>query len=95
MEGHVMSEIFECFRNRREVPPQEPSAEYQLLEEMTTAAKKVGYEWAHSMAREEILKTLDGMHARGMGHRDRVDAVRMVRLLESLEPAKGRQRVAA
>ena len=47
------------------------------------------------MAREEILKTLDDMNERGMGHRDRVDAVRMVRLLESLEPAKGRQRVAA
>ena len=90
-----MSQIFECFRNRPEVPPQKPSAEYQLLEELTTAAKKVGYEWAHAMAREEILKTLDGMNARGMGHRDRVDAVRMVRLLESLEPAKGRQRVAA
>ena len=95
MEGHVMNQIFECFRNRPEVPPQEPSVEYQLLEELTTAAKKVGTEWAHSMAREEILKTLDGMNARGMGHRDRVDAVRMVRLLESLEPAKGRQKVAA
>ena len=95
MEGHVMNQIFECFRNRPEVPPQEPSVEYQLLEELTTAAKKVGYEWAHSMAREEILKTLDGMHARGMGHRDRVDATRMVRLLESLEPAKGRQKVNA
>ena len=95
MEGHVMNQIFECFRNRREVPPQEPSVEYQLLEELTTAAKKVGTEWAHAMAREEILKTLDGMNARGMGHRDRVDAVRMVRLLESLEPAKGRQKVAA
>ena len=95
MEGHVMNEIYECFRNRPEVPPQEPSVEYQLLEELTTAAKKVGYEWAHSMAREEILKTLDGMNARGMGHRDRVDAVRMVRLLESLEPAKGRQKVSA
>ena len=47
------------------------------------------------MAREEILKTLDDMHARGMGHRDRVDATRMVRLLESLEPAKGRQKVNA
>ena len=90
-----MSEIFECFRNRREVPPQEPGIEYQLLEELATAAKKVGTEWAHSMAREEILKTLDDMHARGMGHRDRVDAIRMVRLLESLEPAKGRQKVAA
>ena len=90
-----MGEIFECFRNRREVPPQEPGIEYQLLEELTTAAKKVGYKWAHSMAREEILKTLDDMHDRGMGHRDRVDATRMVRLLESLEPAKGRQRVAA
>ena len=95
MEGHVMNEILECFRNRPEVPPQEPSVEYQLLEELTTAAKKVGHEWAHSMAREEILKTLDGMNERGMGHRDRVDATRMVRLLESLEPAKGRQRVAA
>ena len=95
MEGHVMNEIFECFRNRPEVPPQEPSVEYQLLEELTTAAKKVGHEWAHSMAREEILKTLDGMNERGMGHRDRVDAIRMVRLLESLEPAKGRQKVAA
>ena len=95
MEGHAMNEIYECFRNRREVPPQEASVEYQLLEEMTTAAKKVGAEWAHSMAREEILKTLDGMNARGMGHRDRVDAVRMVRLLESLEPAKGRQKVNA
>ena len=95
MEGHVMNEIFECFRNRREVPPQEASVECQLLEELTTAAKKVGTEWAHSMAREEILKTLDGMNARGMGHRDRVDAVRMVRLLESLEPAKGRQKVNA
>ena len=90
-----MNEIYECFRNRRETPPQEASVEYQLLEEMTTAAKKVGYEWAHSMAREEILKTLDGMNARGMGHRDRVDATRMVRLLESLEPAKGRQKVNA
>ena len=90
-----MNEIYECFRNRREVPPQEPSAEHQLLEELTTAAKKVGTEWAHAMAREEILKTLDDMNARGMGHRDRVDAIRMVRLLESLEPAKGRQRVAA
>ena len=90
-----MNEIHECFRNRPEVPPQEPGIEYQLLEELTTAAKKVGTEWAHSMAREEILKTLDGMHDRGMGHRDRVDAVRMVRLLESLEPAKGRQKVAA
>ena len=90
-----MNEILECFRNRREVPPQEPSVEYQLLEELATAAKKVGYEWAHSMAREEILKTLDDMHAQGMGHRDRVDAIRMVRLLESLEPAKGRQKVAA
>ena len=89
------SDLHECFRNRREVPPQEPSVEYQLLEELTTAAKKVGYEWAHSMAREEILKTLDDMHAQGMGHRDRVDAVRMVRLLESLEPAKGRQKVNA
>ena len=95
MEGHVMSEIFECFRNRREVPPQEASVEYQLLEELATAAKKVGTEWAHSMAREEILKTLDGMNERGMGHRDRVDAIRMVRLLESLEPAKGRQKVNA
>ena len=90
-----MNEILECFRNRPEVPPQEPSVECQLLEELTTAAKKVGYEWAHAMAREEILKTLDGMHDRGMGHRDRVDAVRMVRLLESLEPAKGRQKVNA
>ena len=90
-----MSEIFECFRNRPEVPPQEASVECQLLEELTTAAKKVGTEWAHSMAREEILKTLDSMNERGMGHRDRVDATRMVRLLESLEPAKGRQRVAA
>ena len=90
-----MNQIFECFRNRPEVPPQEPSAEYQLLEELTTAAKKVGYEWAHSMAREEILKTLDDMNERGMGHRDRVDAVRMVRLLESLEPAEGRQKVNA
>ena len=90
-----MNQIFECFRNRPEVPPQEPSVEYQLLEELTTAAKKVGTEWAHSMAREEILKTLDGMNARGMGHRDRVDAVRMVRLLESLEPAKGRRKVNA
>ena len=90
-----MSQIFECFRNRPEVPPQKPSAEYQLLEELTAAAKKVGYEWAHSMAREEILKTLDDMHERGMGHRDRVDAVRMVRLLESLEPAKERQKVNA
>ena len=90
-----MNEILECFRNRREVPPQEPSVEYQLLEELATAAKKVGYEWAHSMAREEILKTLDGMNARGMGHRDRVDATRMVRLLESLEPAEGRQKVNA
>ena len=90
-----MNQIFECFRNRPEVPPQEPSVEYQLLEELTTAAKKVGTEWAHAMAREEILKTLDGMNARGMGHRDRVDAVRMVRLLESLEPAKGRQKVSA
>ena len=52
LEGHVMNEIYECFRNRREVPPQEPSAEHQLLEELTTAAKKVGTEWAHSMARE-------------------------------------------
>ena len=95
MEGHVMNQIFECFRNRPEVPPQEPSVEYQLLEELTTAAKKVGTEWAHAMAREEILKTLDGMNARGMGHRDRVDAIRMVRLLESLEPAKGRQKVNA
>ena len=95
MEGHVMNEIYECFRNRPEAPPQEPSVEYQLLEELTTAARKVGYEWAHSMAREEILKTLDGMNARGMGHRDRVDATRMVRLLESLEPAKGRQKVNA
>ena len=90
-----MNQIYECFRNRPEVPPQEPSVEYQLLEELTTAAKKAGTEWAHSMAREEILKTLDDMHAQGMGHRDRVDATRMVRLLESLEPAKGRQRVAA
>lgn len=90
-----MNQIFECFRNRPEVPPQKPSAEYQLLEELTTAAKKVGYEWAHAMAREEILKTLDGMNARGMGNRDRVDAIRMVRLLESLEPAKGRQKVNA
>ena len=90
-----MNQIFECFRNRPEVPPQKPSAEYQLLEELTTAAKKVGYEWAHSMAREEILKTLDDMNERGMGHRDRVDAVRMVRLLESLEPAKERQKVNA
>ena len=90
-----MNQIFECFRNRPEVPPQEPSAEHQLLEELTTAAKKVGTEWAHAMAREEILKTLDDMNARGMGHRDRVDAVRMVRLLESLEPAKGRQKVSA
>lgn len=90
-----MNEILECFRNRRETPPQEASVEYQLLEELTTAAKKVGYEWAHAMAREEILKTLDDMNERGMGHRDRVDATRMVRLLESLEPAKGRQRVAA
>ena len=88
-----MNQIFECFRNRPEVPPQEPSAEHQLLEELTTAAKKVGTEWAHAMAREEILKTLDGMNERGMGHRDRVDAIRMVRLLESLEPAKGRQNV--
>ena len=90
-----MNQIFECFRNRPEVPPQEASVEYQRLEELTTAAKKVGHEWAHSMAREEILKTLDDMNERGMGHRDRVDAIRMVRLLESLEPAKGRQRVAA
>ena len=90
-----MNQIFECFRNRPEVPPQEPSVEYQLLEELATAAKKVGTEWAHSMAREEILKTLDGMNERGMGHRDRVDATRMVRLLESLEPAKGRQKVSA
>ena len=90
-----MNEIYECFRNRPEVPPQEPSAEHQLLEELTTAAKKVGTEWAHAMAREEILKTLDDMHDRGMGHRDRVDATRMVRLLESLEPAKGRQKVNA
>ena len=90
-----MNEILECFRNRPEVPPQEPSVEYRLLEELTIAAKKVGTEWAHSMAREEILKTLDDMKARGMGHRDRVDAVRMVRLLESLEPAKGRQKVNA
>ena len=90
-----MNQIFECFRNRPEVPPQEPSVEYQLLEELTTAAKKVGTEWAHAMAREEILKTLDGMNARGMGNRDRVDAIRMVRLLESLEPAKGRQKVNA
>ena len=90
-----MNEIHECFRNRREVPPQEPSVEYRLLEELTTAAKKVGTEWAHAMAREEILKTLGGMNSRGMGHRDRVDAVRMVRLLESLEPAKGRQKVTA
>ena len=90
-----MNQIFECFRNRPEVPPQEASVEYQLLEELTTAAKKVGAEWAHAMAREEILKTLDDMHDRGMGHRDRVDAVRMVRLLESLEPAKGRQKVNA
>ena len=90
-----MNEIFECFRNRPEVPPQEASVEYQLLEELTTAAKKVGYEWAHSMAREEILKTLDDMHAQWMGHRDRVDAIRIVRLLESLEPAKGRQKVSA
>ena len=90
-----MNQIFERFRNRPAVPPQEPSVEYQLLEELATAAKKVGTEWAHSMAREEILKTLDGMNERGMGHRDRVDAVRMVRLLESLEPAKGRQKVDA
>ena len=90
-----MNQIFECFRNRPEVPPQEPGVEYQLLEELTTAAKKVGTEWAHAMAREEILKTLDGMNARGMGNRDRVDAIRMVRLLESLEPAKGRQKVNA
>ena len=90
-----MNEIYECFRNRREVPPQEPGIEYQLLEELATAAKKVGTEWAHSMAREEILKALDGMNERGMGHRDRVDATRMVRLLESLEPAKGRQKVSA
>lgn len=90
-----MSEIFECFRNRREVPPQEASVECQLLEELTTAAKKVGYEWAHDMARKEILKTLDDMHDRGMGHRDRVDAVRMVRLLESLGPDSVLERVAA
>ena len=90
-----MNQIFECFRNRPEVPPQEPSVEYQLLEELTTAAKKVGTEWARAVVREEILKTLDGMNERGMGHRDRVDAIRMVRLLESLEPAKGRQKVNA
>lgn len=90
-----MSEIFECFRNRREVPPQESSVEYQLLEELTTAATRVGTEWAHSMAREEILRTLDGMHERGMGHRDRVDAVRMVRLLESLGSDSVIERVAA
>ena len=95
MEGHVLNQIFECFRNRPEVPPQEPSVEYQLLEELTTAAMKVGTVWAHAMAREEILKTLDDMHDRGMGHRDRVVATRMVLLLESLEPAKGRQKVNA
>ena len=90
-----MNQIFECFRNRREVPPQKPSAVCEMLETTTNMALELGLESYKEHARTMIVNAIEDMHDRGMGHRDRVDAVRMVRLLESLEPAKGRQKVSA
>ena len=90
-----MSEILECFRNRREVPPQEPSAVYEMLATTTNMALELGLESYKEHARTMIVNAIEDMYEQGMRHRDQVDAAYMARLLMRLGPDSVIERVAA
>jgi len=78
-----MNAVFDCFKNRREVPEQELSADFVLLQELADEAR-TGDVADRAAARIVILDTLRGMWREDMGHRERVEAARVAGLLWSL-----------
>ena len=90
-----MNQIFECFRNRREVPPQKPSAVCEMLETTTNMALELGLESYKEEARTMIVNAIEDMYEQGMRHRDQVDAAYTARLLMRLGPDSVVERVAA
>lgn len=78
-----MDAVVECFMNRREVSPQEPSVDFLLLQELADDAR-CGGAAEKATARIVILDALRGMWRDGMSHRERVEVQRVAGLLRSL-----------
>lgn len=90
-----MSEIYECFRNRPEVPPQKRSAVCEMLETTTNMALELGVESFKEHARTMIINSIEDMYKQGMRHRDQVNAAYMAQLLMRLGADSAVERVAA
>lgn len=78
-----MSDVFDCFLNRREVSQQEPGQEFLALQELANEAL-CGGEAERAFARAVILDVLQDMWRDGMSYREHAEAARMVGLLRSL-----------
>ena len=78
-----MNAVFDCFKNRREVPEQELTADFVLLQELANEARTGGAA-EKATARIVILDALRNMWRDGMSHRERVDALRVAGLLRAL-----------
>lgn len=78
-----MDTVVECFLNRREVSPQEPGADFLLLQELADEARCGGVA-ERAFARVAILGALRGLWREDMRHREHVEAQRIAGLLRSL-----------
>lgn len=78
-----MNAVAECFLNRREVSPQEPTTDFLLLQELADEARCGGVA-ERALARVVILGALRGLWREDMSHRERVEAERIAGLLRSL-----------
>ena len=78
-----MDAVVECFMNRREVSPQEPSVDFLLLQELADDARCGGVA-EKAAARIVILDALRSLWRDGMSHRERVEAARVAGLLRLL-----------
>lgn len=78
-----MDAVVECFLNRREVSPQEPSVDFLLLRELADEAR-CGGAAERAFARVAILGVLRSLWRDDMSNRERVEAERIAGLLRSL-----------
>lgn len=78
-----MNDVVECFLNRREVSPQEPGADFLLLQELADDARCGGVA-EKAAARIVILDALQSLWREDMSNRERAEAQRIAGLLRSL-----------
>ena len=78
-----MSDVFECFLNRREAPGQEPAPWFPMLEGLADAAM-FGDVADRAAARIVILSELRSLWRDDLSHREMSDVQRVAELLTRL-----------